>query len=85
MFTWLIVVEGLISAPRLSLSEWLWAENIGTVMRWAQLDEPGMSRGPVMASATLIRDLRDYRGTRCRRSFSGETSRRRQHDVSNRT
>ena len=54
MFTWLIVVEGLIRGLKPSLSEWLWAENIGTVMTWAQLDEPNVSRGPVIASATLI-------------------------------
>ncbi len=54
MFTWLIVVEGLIRGLRPSLSEWLWAENIGTVMTWDRLDEADISRGPVMASATLI-------------------------------
>jgi hypothetical protein len=54
MFTWMIVVEGLIRGLKPSLSKWLWSENIGTVMTWAQLDTLDVSRGPVMASATLI-------------------------------
>jgi len=54
MFTWLIVVEGLIRSLRPALSRWLWAENIATVMTWERLDEPDISRGPVIASATLI-------------------------------
>ncbi len=54
MFTWLIVIEGLIRGLRPSLSEWLWAENIGTVMTWARIDEPNISRGPVIAAATLF-------------------------------
>jgi hypothetical protein len=54
MFTWLIVIEGLIRGLRPSLSQWLWAENIATVMTWERLDQPDISRGPVIASATLI-------------------------------
>jgi hypothetical protein len=54
MFTWLIVIEGLIRGLKPSLSEWLWAENIGTVMTWGGIDNPDLSRGPVMASATLF-------------------------------
>lgn len=54
MFTWLIVIEGLIRGLKPSLSRWLWAENIGTVMTWAQLETSDVARGPVMASATLF-------------------------------
>jgi hypothetical protein len=54
MSTWLIVIEGLIRGLRPSLSEWLWAENIGPVMTWERLDEPNISRGPAIAGATLI-------------------------------
>lgn len=54
MFTWLLVVEGLIRGLKPTLSEWLWAENLATVMTWKQLDELDVSRGPVVASATLV-------------------------------
>jgi hypothetical protein len=54
MFTWLIVVENLIRGLKPSLSRWLWAENLGTVMTWAQLDDVDFARGPLIASVTLL-------------------------------
>lgn len=53
MFAWLIVVEGLIRSLAPSLARWLWAENLGTVMTWAQLEGADLARGPVAAAATL--------------------------------
>ena len=54
MFTWLIVVEGLIRGLKPSLARWLWAENLGTVMTWAQLETGDFARGPVVAASTLF-------------------------------
>lgn len=54
MFSWLVVVEGLIRGLRPGLARWLWAENIGTVMTWAQLETGDFRRGPVVAAATLV-------------------------------
>jgi hypothetical protein len=54
MFAWLVVFEGLIRGLKPSLARWLWAENLGTVMRWAQLEDTDFSRGPLTAGATLI-------------------------------
>ena len=54
MFTWLIVIEGLIRGLKPSLSQWLWGENLGTVMTWAQMDTVEFTRGPLIASATLF-------------------------------
>lgn len=54
MFAWLVVVEGLIRGLKPSLSRWLWGENLGTVMTWAQLETGEFARGPVLASATLF-------------------------------
>jgi hypothetical protein len=54
MFTWLIVVENLVRGLKPSLERWLWAENLGTVMTWDQLQDVDFARGPVIASVTLL-------------------------------
>jgi hypothetical protein len=54
MFTWLVVIEGLIRGLKPTLARWLWAENLGTIMTWAQLDTGDFARGPLTASATLL-------------------------------
>ncbi len=54
MFAWLVVVEGLIRGLRPSLSRWLWAENLATVMTWSRLDDADFARGPALAAATLF-------------------------------
>jgi hypothetical protein len=54
MFAWLIVVEGLIRGLKPSLARWLWAENLGTIMTWAQLETGDFARGPLVASSTLF-------------------------------
>jgi hypothetical protein len=53
VFSWLLVVESLVRELLPSLSEWMWAENIGTVMAWAQIDEADFNRGPLVALGTL--------------------------------
>lgn len=54
MFAWIVVVEGLIRGLKPSTARWLWAENLGTVMTWAQLETTEFARGPIVASATLL-------------------------------
>jgi hypothetical protein len=54
MFSWLVVVEGLIRGLKPSLARWLWAENLGTVMAWTQIESVDFARGPLTASATLL-------------------------------
>lgn len=54
MFAWLVVFEGLIRSLRPSLARWLWAENLGTVMTWAQLETADFARGPLVAASTLF-------------------------------
>lgn len=54
LFAWLAVAEGLIRSLKPTLARWLWAENVGTVMTWAQLETADFARGPVVASATLF-------------------------------
>lgn len=54
MFTWLVVIENLVRGLKPSLARWLWAENLGTVMTWAQMDDVDFARGPLTASATLL-------------------------------
>ncbi len=54
VFTWLVVIENLIRGLRPSLERWLWGENLATVMTWAQLETADFSRGPIIASATLL-------------------------------
>jgi len=54
MFAWLAVVEGLIRGLKPALGRWLWGENLGTVMTWAQMETADFERGPVTAAATLL-------------------------------
>lgn len=53
VFAWVAVIENLIRGLKPSLSEWLWMENLGTLLIWAQLPDSEFSRGPMMALATL--------------------------------
>lgn len=54
VFAWLIVVENLVRGLVPSMSRWLWAENLGTVMTWSQLDDVDFTRGPFLAAGTLL-------------------------------
>ncbi len=53
VFSWLLVVESLVRELWPSLSVWMWGENLGTVMAWAQLDGAEFTRGPLLALGTL--------------------------------
>jgi hypothetical protein len=53
-FAWLAIVEGLIRGLRPAWAELLWAENIGTVLQWSQLEGVEFQRGPVLALATVV-------------------------------
>jgi len=53
VLAWLIAVENVVRGLLPSASRWLWAENIGTVMTWSQLDGVEFDRGPGTAGATL--------------------------------
>ena len=54
VFVWMAVIENLIRGLRPSLAPWLWGENLGTVMTWDQLPDVEFTRGPLVASLTLI-------------------------------
>lgn len=54
MFSWLVVVEGMIRGLKPGLARWLWAENLGTIMTWSQLEDADFTRGPLTATATLV-------------------------------
>lgn len=54
VFAWMTVVENLIRGLKPSFAQWLWAENIGTVMTWSQLEDVEFTRGPLVAVATLL-------------------------------
>jgi hypothetical protein len=53
VFAWITVVEGLIRGLRPGLSKLLWAENIATVVQWAQLEDAPFHRGPATALLTV--------------------------------
>jgi ABC-2 type transport system permease protein len=50
---WVLVVENMVRGLVPSVSRWLWAENVGTVMIWGQLSDVDFDRGPASAAATL--------------------------------
>ncbi len=52
MFAWLVAGEGLIRSLWPSVSDWLWSENLGTVMTGTRLDDVG--RDPLVAAVTLL-------------------------------
>lgn len=53
-FAWIAVVENLIRGLVPSVAPWLWAENLGIVFTWAQLDTESFTRAPGLAMATVI-------------------------------
>ncbi len=53
VFGWISVIEGLIRGLRPGLARFLWGENMTTVLRWAQLDNAGFRRGPMVALITI--------------------------------
>jgi len=54
LFAWMAVIEGLVRQLRPGWAQYLWGENIGTVVPWAQLKDVEFSRGPWLALATLV-------------------------------
>jgi hypothetical protein len=54
VFGWIAVAEGIIRGLRPGWAQFLWAENIGTVLPWAQLERVEFSRGPLLALVTLV-------------------------------
>jgi hypothetical protein len=52
-FVWLTVIEGLVRGLKPSAAQWLWGENIGTVMIWGQLPDADLAHEPIVAFATL--------------------------------
>jgi hypothetical protein len=53
VFGWMAVVEGILRGLRPGWAQFLWGENLGTVVPWRQLDDAGFSRGPLVALASL--------------------------------
>ena len=54
VFMWVAVLEGVVRGLKPGLAGYLWGENIGTVMPWAQLQDASFERGPFLALVTLV-------------------------------
>jgi hypothetical protein len=54
LFGWIAVVEGLVRSLRPGWTQYLFGENVGTVMPWKQLGNVSFTRGPVLALCTLV-------------------------------
>ncbi len=54
VFAWMAVIEGLVRQLRPGWAQYLWGENIGTVVPWAQVKNVEFTRGPWLALATLV-------------------------------
>jgi ABC-type transport system involved in multi-copper enzyme maturation permease subunit len=54
LFGWVAVVEGVIRGLRPGWKQYLFGENVGTVMPWKQLDNVPFTRGPLLALCTLV-------------------------------
>jgi ABC-type transport system involved in multi-copper enzyme maturation permease subunit len=54
VFGWMAVAEGIVRGLRPGWSEYLWAENIGTIVPWSQLEGAEFSRGPLVALVSLV-------------------------------
>ncbi len=53
IFTWFAVVESLVRGLKPGLAQYLWGENVATVLPWAQLPEAQFQRGPLLALLTV--------------------------------
>jgi hypothetical protein len=53
VFAWFAVLEGLIRGLKPGLAQYLWGENIGTVLPWGQLENANFRRGPLVALVTV--------------------------------
>jgi hypothetical protein len=54
VFAWFAVLEALIRGLKPGLAQYLWGENIGTVLPWAQLENANFRRGPMVALVTVM-------------------------------
>jgi hypothetical protein len=54
VFTWVAVVENLIRHLRPGWAQYLWGENVGTVVPWKQMNGVDFTRGPLLALGTLV-------------------------------
>jgi hypothetical protein len=54
MAGWALVVERLVAGLRPSLARFLIAENVGTMIPWAQIDDAKFHRGPIVALVSLL-------------------------------
>ena len=54
VFAWVVVIEGLIRGLRPGWAQYLWGENVATTVQWGQLRNVGVSRGPLLAFATIV-------------------------------
>jgi hypothetical protein len=53
-FAWFAVIEGLIRGLRPGWSQYLWGENVATVVPWKQMDNVNFTRGPLLALITIV-------------------------------
>ncbi|MGZ8763957.1 MAG: hypothetical protein ACXW2Y_11600 [Acidimicrobiia bacterium] len=54
VFAWIVVIEGVIRGVRPGWAQYLWGENLATIISWGQLDTETFSRGPLLALFTVI-------------------------------
>jgi hypothetical protein len=54
VFIWVAVIEGVIRGNLPSWGQYLWGENIATVVEWAQMENAEFTRGPVLALTTVV-------------------------------
>jgi|tagenome__1003787_1003787.scaffolds.fasta_scaffold20698436_1 hypothetical protein len=54
VFTWLIAVEGVIRGLKPAFARFLWGENLGTILPWAQLGDSGFRRSPALALMSVL-------------------------------
>lgn len=53
-FAWFAVIEGLIRGLRPGWAQYLWGENVATIVPWRQMEDVPFTRGPLLALLTLV-------------------------------
>ena len=54
LFAWMAVIEGVIRGTPTRVGRYLWAENIATVVPWAQMKSVQFTRSPLLALGTIV-------------------------------
>jgi hypothetical protein len=54
VFAWFALMENLIRGLRPGWAQYLWGENIGTVLPWKQMENVDFTRGPLLALGTIV-------------------------------